>query len=320
MRFLIFCLFIFGCTSSNIEESEENIFFEEDRLTGVFSLYPLIENLKFLSVEESDFLDGSRVAVIRINNVFKVYPLSSLIASEMVNDSYGSYKFAVSYCPITKSTIAFERNENFRASGYLYKENLTPWDEKTETIWSQMLFRGIIGQQKGVKLKVIPLVETTWSTIKKYYKNALVFDAPKRSNKTIVKPPTDNNQENSSTEPNSSDIVFGIVDNSDRVNIYNLQDFRSSRIKKTVVDGESFIVVGITELGVINAFKINENEDSFSYLENEFPFVIKGSSGIKYDIFGVSNTGRKLENPKYAYMAAWWAWKDLYDFFIFNNN
>jgi len=148
MRFLVFLLFIFGCSSSDTDESSESSLFEEDRLTGEFSLYQLVENPNFIPVHEADINDGARVAVLRFNNAFKVYPLSSLIASEMVNDSYGSFKYAVSYCPITKSTIAFEREGNFRASGHLYKENLTPWDEETGTIWSQMLFRGIIGEKK----------------------------------------------------------------------------------------------------------------------------------------------------------------------------
>jgi len=108
-----------------------------------------------------------------------------LQCNEIINDEFQGQKCAFTYCPITKSTLAFTRDEIFRASGFLFKDNQTPWDDKTETIWSQMLIKGIKGPKENVRFNTIPVVETTWKTVRLYFTNAKVVSVDLFSTKEV---------------------------------------------------------------------------------------------------------------------------------------
>lgn len=88
--------------------------------------------------------------------------------------------FAVTYCPITQSGLVWNRifgedTLTFAASGVLYKLNLVPYDVETESLWSQMLYKGIHGKHLHVKPVIYSSFETNWGNIKKYFPEALVF-------------------------------------------------------------------------------------------------------------------------------------------------
>ena len=104
----------------------------------------------------------------------KVFPYVFMTHNEIVNDEHQGIKYTFSYCPITKSSVAFKRNGLFRVLGYLFNGNLTPWDEETETIWSQVLLKGILGEKENIQFNTIPLVETRWKTVKEHFPFAQV--------------------------------------------------------------------------------------------------------------------------------------------------
>ena len=221
-----------------------------------------------------------------------------------------------SYCPITKSAIAFETNGVFRASGYLYKENLTPWDEETESIWSQMLLKGIRGPNKNQRFNTLPVLETNIGTVRNYFPNAKIMVFQSASNRTSL--PPDGDESDDGNAPQNGDLVYGILDDLNGIQIFNYKDFGNPEVIKTRIGSQDYVTYGNESKHVINAFKV-PNYDNYQILENEFPYIIKDNNGVKFDIFGKGTNGTNLQNPERAYVANWWAWDDFFDTFTFHN-
>lgn len=98
----------------------------------------------------------------------RAYPLSILWTHEVVNDNFDG-PIVATYCPICGSTIVGERTVDnkvttFGVSGYLWKKDLVMYDEKTDSLWSQITATAIRGPQVGEQLTLVPSTLTTWSS------------------------------------------------------------------------------------------------------------------------------------------------------------
>lgn len=325
---LIISVFVLSCSSkddsSENDLSDNGWIIDEKDISGDFFLYPLAINPNFGSINSISLNDGQLVGVLTFGLDVVVYPYVYTFENEVINADYNGRKYAFTYCPITKSAVAFTRTQIFRASGYLYKDNLTPWDDETESIWSQMLIKGIKGDNKNRRFNTIPILETTWGSVKAFFPNAKVFTGTSSSGKSSSykskrNPPDEDTGGDSDIEkPNPDEHVYGIIDNFDNVHIFRHTNFRNKIVVKTI-SGQEYIVIGNQSSRFFNAFKVDNAED-YEVLDNELPFIIKNKSGIKYNILGVGTNGSILEKPKYAYVAAWWAWEDFYSNFIFIEN
>ncbi|MFV9552416.1 DUF3179 domain-containing (seleno)protein [Algibacter sp. PT7-4] len=329
-RYFVFfiSIFILNCSNNDSFENtstKSDWIVDENDIWGHFFLYPLAINPNFESVQNINLSDGELVGVLNFGLQAIVYPYTYTFESEVINADYNGRKYAFTYCPITKSALAFHRTQIFRASGYLYKDNLTPWDDETESIWSQMLIKGIKGENKNKKFNTIPVLETTWGAVKSYFPNAKVFSGTASNSSKInsikfnrLPPDEDNNTVSEGDKPNPSEHVYGIIDNFVNVHIFKHSDFRDKVVIKKI-GAQEYIVIGNQSKRFFNAFKV-DNANNFEVLDNQLPFVIKNrTTGIKYNILGVGNNGSVLEKPKYAYVAAWWAWEDFYSNFTFVN-
>ncbi len=321
---LIITIFILSCSSKDDSTgsviSGNDWIVDEIDVTGEFFLFPLSLNPNFDKVENINLNDDELVGVMYFGSDVIVYPYVFTFENEVINDEHNGRKYAFTYCPITKSAISFTRTEIFRASGYLYKNNLTPWDDKTESIWSQMLIKGIKGDQRNKKFNTIPVLETTWGTVKDYFPRASVLaGVPSSNNKSSISisksPPEDEGPDGDSNEnePDFGEFVYGIIDNFDNVHIFRYSDFSNKMILKTI-SNQNYIIVGNQSKRFINAFKVG-NFDEYEILENELPFIIKNKRGVKYNILGIGTDGSILGKPKYAYVAIWRAWEDFYSKF-----
>lgn len=283
-------------------------------LTGTLNLFPLALNPEFKSVSETNIGDNSLVGIVNFGNAIRVFPYEFMTHNEIVNDEYQGVKYAFSYCPITKSSVAFKRNTIFRASGYLLNDNLTPWDEETESIWSQMLLKGIIGEKESIPFNTIPVLETTWKTVKDHFPTAQVVSSDIFF--TRISPPDDESNDGTSPNaPQTNELVYGIIGNG-KVAIFKPYDFSNSKLLKVSTLNDKYLVYGNSGKKIITAFKVS-NLDDYQLLENEFPYIIESSSGIKYNILGRGTNGSSLQRPDKAYVAIWKAWLDFYNSFEF---
>lgn len=86
---------------------------------------------------------------------------------EIVNLDLGDRRVAVTYCPLTGSSLVFDRSAaggaNFGVSGLLFRNNLIMFDRSSqESLWPQMSRGARCGPRDGTPLEMVPSVEMTW--------------------------------------------------------------------------------------------------------------------------------------------------------------
>jgi len=289
---------------------------------------PSIDDPHFESLNNHNLSPQEIAYVYRHGNTVKVYPQNILWHHEIVNDQNGDHHFAVTFCPLTGSAVAWNREidgvvTEFGVSGHLFNENLIPYDRNSQSFWSQMHLQSIKGISAGEELKSEFLLSTTGATIKTSFPNALVLvdtsghhcDSVCRSLKSGL---LLEGQKNGSTFETLSGDYFGIVKVGqikepeallfdygvfgDSINVFQTH-FRSSRI----------VVAGSRNLQFIVAFVDNSGnpENQFAPLHNELPVIMEDNYGNRYDISGLvvsgPAAGNRLPSPR-AYTAHAFAW------------
>lgn len=130
---------------------------------------PALSRPKKLSAQEADrFLKPEdEVLGLVFGREASAYPIKLLNWHEIVNDEINGTPVAVTYCPLCRSGIVFERRvegeaTEFGVSGLLYKSDLVMYDRKTQSLWSQLMGQSIAGPSTGKSLRRIPVAYTTW--------------------------------------------------------------------------------------------------------------------------------------------------------------
>lgn len=143
---------------------------------------PAIDRPNFVSVEEAQaFVHDNTLGIfVEVNNDRRFYPFNILTWHEIVNDVVGGKPLAVTFCPLCASALVFEREVNgkildFGTSGMLYQSNLVMYDRQTESLWSQILGKSIVGKLSGTELLPYPSNTLLFSTVKEKVPNAKVL-------------------------------------------------------------------------------------------------------------------------------------------------
>ena len=128
---------------------------------------------------------SDRVIGLYINGEARAYPIRTLNRHEVVNDTLGGTAIAVTYNPLCDSAIVFERTLDaeileFGVSGLLYNSNLIMFDRraeaKGESLWSQLLGRGIAGPLEGRRLKPVDAALIHWGAWLQAHPQTTVLD------------------------------------------------------------------------------------------------------------------------------------------------
>ena len=142
---------------------------------------PAISDPKLIQANEADFLaSDDRVVGISIDGIAKAYPISILNWHEIVNDKINDQSYAITYCPLCGTAVAFDANidgkvTEFGVSGLLYNSDVLLYDRNTESLWSQITSSSIAGKLVGKKLRRIPTSHTTWRDWQLKHPNTLVL-------------------------------------------------------------------------------------------------------------------------------------------------
>jgi len=306
---------VVACQTENPEdvEIEQDITRQLDKqehVRGSLNPFKLIENPQYKAAREIDFLsENDFVFITKVGGDLLVYP-HRYMNVEVVNDEVNGIYMAVTYCPLTRSGINWNRVVGIdtlllTASGYLYKENLMPLDVNSGNIWSQMLMRRFHGDANlgeifaSRELNTFPMIETTWKTVKDYFPEASVYLYDIDMKSTVAAP---------------LEQELGIISN-EAVQTYSLELFPGEiELHQSLVIPEGMIVVaGSEDYHYMLAFRTNYIMEP---VEGAFPVIMKDESGTLWNIFGEGvngdHHGETLESPLY-FTAADWAWRDLYD-------
>lgn len=124
---------------------------------------------KYVAPDEAEYLDAdSRVIGLTVDGQAYAVPLSVLRWHEVANLDVGGAQLAVTYCPLTGSSLAFDRaaidGGKFGVSGLLFKNNLVMYDStRQESLWPQMNRAAGCGPRAGTALTMVPVIEMTWA-------------------------------------------------------------------------------------------------------------------------------------------------------------
>lgn len=129
---------------------------------------PALSDPKLLDAVDASYLQpDDRVIGIELDGIARAYPIAILNWHEIVNDEINNNKFAVTYCPLCGTGVAFHANvageiTEFGVSGLLYNSDVLLYDRNTESLWSQIMGEAVAGKLVGEKLNPIPVNHTTW--------------------------------------------------------------------------------------------------------------------------------------------------------------
>lgn len=263
---------------------------------------------------------------------------------EIINDQIGDQPFCLTYCPLTGSGIAWDRTIDgeaveFGVSGLLFRNNLIPYDRKTDTYYSQMLMQGVKGERSGEKLETFQVIETTWSTWKKMFPNSQVlstntgFGNLGYQGYVYGKEYLDENSPplfpiNADKKAlggrGYKERVFGIIDSNSDTGITDTQNFvidnfgSGINLKQTNTRNANYIVVGSASLNFAVAFErelADGTELNFQPVQDKLPVILTDDEGNQWDVFGYAVDGpRKGERltPAIGYTSYWFAWGEFF--------
>lgn len=123
----------------------------------------------------------------------RIYPQQYLLWHQVVNEVVKDEAFAITYCPITGTLMAYnatmqgvnlifdveghETQDGFY--GFLYDGNSILIDRNTGSLWLQETGMAFDGPLLGRGMPTIPVFWTTWEAAKKVYPNAPVLAKPR---------------------------------------------------------------------------------------------------------------------------------------------
>jgi hypothetical protein len=130
---------------------------------------PALTDPAFVNAEAADYLSGTdRVIGLEVDGQAYAVPHNILWWHEIANLNFETMQLAVTYCPLTGSSLAFDRavidGAEFGVSGLLFNNNLTMYDRTNrESLWPQMNRQAGCGPRTGRSLTMYPIMEMTWA-------------------------------------------------------------------------------------------------------------------------------------------------------------
>jgi hypothetical protein len=112
------------------------------------------------------------VLAVVVGGTARAYPVRTLVWHEIVNDSLNGRPIAVTYSPLSNSSLVFDRRvggrvRSFGTTGNLRRSNLVMWDRESESWWQQLTARAIVGELAGTSLPPLPAQTLSWAGFKR---------------------------------------------------------------------------------------------------------------------------------------------------------
>ena len=142
---------------------------------------PALSDPRLVAAGDADYLQpGDRVLGIEIDGAARAYPIPILNWHEIVNDTVGGRRLAITYCPLCGTGVAFDaiidgEPTDFGVSGLLYNSDVLLYDRASESLWSQILGKAVSGARVGERLTPVPLTHTTWKAWRASHPHTLVL-------------------------------------------------------------------------------------------------------------------------------------------------
>jgi len=145
---------------------------------------PALNNPKMIPAQEASYLkDKDDIFGLYLNGDAHAYPLRIINWHEMINTEIGGKSISLSYCTLCGAAVPYETQVNgetytFGSSGLLYRSNKLMYDRQTNTLWSSLHGKPVVGPLVGkdIELKRHYVVRTTWKKWIQQHPETLVLD------------------------------------------------------------------------------------------------------------------------------------------------
>lgn len=290
--------------------------------------FPVLTNANYTPIKDlTDLSADSKVLIVRSADQTFVYPTERLWV-EVVNEKHNKDYFAITWCPITESGVAWNRVYGsdtlaFAASGMLYKENLVPYDTSYLSFWSQMLNQGIKGKFSVNKTRNYQVIETTLQTTKEIASDALVFNVHTAEDcnypEEFIAASTSLPRTYKNSEDNESRL-YGIIESTaalefekgGRILLVDTSRFKQSG---SLIETGRYIIIYDKQRQYITSF-IKGTSSEFLFTPDTFPIILTDEFQNKYNIYGQivegPDKGNRLNAPA-SYSAKKWAFDSFFN-------
>lgn len=137
---------------------------------------PAVLAPKYVKLEDLSPCLGSddELIVVKIADNVRAYSKRILRYHIIINDTLGDIPLIVTYSPLSNHYQVYNRSVkteqlSFGTSGLLYKNADLLFDSKTETLWSQLTGKALVGNMVGASLTKLSFEVLSYSeTIQKY--------------------------------------------------------------------------------------------------------------------------------------------------------
>ena len=293
---------------------------------------PALTDPEFINAFEASFMKETDLVLgIKIGDEVRAYPHLILDWHEIINDQINDEYFAITYCPLTGTGIAWNRDlesgvTTFGVSGLLYNTNLLPYDRATDSYWSQMRLDCVHGEKVSDEIKTYPVVETTWKIWQKMYPETKVVSSKTGYSRSYGNYPygsyrTDDNYiifpvSNKDSRIPNKERVHGII-TSEKVITFRFSEFNEgTKVLKETISGNEILIIGnSSDNFIVSFFTDNNSTISYSAIQNEYPLVLMDSRGNKFDVFGIATEGPekfKILTPTKSFIGYWFSWAAFY--------
>ena len=296
---------------------------------------PALVNPKLIPASKAEYLkDDDLIVGYRFEEDIRAYPHKILNWHEIVNDDLNGRKIAIFHCPLTGTSVGWERDYSgqtttFGVSGLLYNTNLMPYDRTTNGTWSQISGLCVNGELIGTKAKTFQVFETEWKTWKTMYPNSRVMSIDTGHTRNYSEYPYGDYRSAPgllySVSVKDSRLfrkerVHGVV-SSDGVGakLYRFDSFQGNKVVTDNYNGQT-IIIGSKEKNFIISFKQKKIDDTVLTFKmiNGFnsPEILEDQLGNKWDVFGNAvsgpNAGEKLM-PTNSFIGMFFSWAPFYN-------
>lgn len=136
---------------------------------------PPLRDPEMIAADRATYLDDDNVVFgIVVNGDARAYPKRILAWHEMFVDEVGGIPVTGVYCTLCGTVILYKSEVNgtvhqMGTSGFLYRSNKLMYDQATQSLWSTLEGKPVVGPLvgKGIQMDYLSVVTTTWGEWKK---------------------------------------------------------------------------------------------------------------------------------------------------------
>ncbi len=332
-------VFFFGCAEEAVQRSSGGTNVDLSSQWSIPSQWifdggpgrdgiPSIDNPQFETIDQiGDKVREFELAVaVKVGEDVKIYPYKIMDYHEIVNDEINGEAFAITYCPLTGTSVNWSRKIQgaeavFGVSGLIFNNNLMPFDRNSNSTFSQMLNEGVRGQFREDSVDVLNSVEMSYGGLRTLYPNARVLSFNTGFSRNYQVYPYGNYrsvsdllfpQERIDNRFFAKERVLGVtMDGFSKA--YRFSSFDGSFGYDTFRDTELVIFKGSGFQNYMKAYnrRFNGQLLDFTTVSGMGDAVAKDQNGTFWNAFGEAvsgpNSGGQLNYPV-SYMGYWFAW------------